>query len=190
MELEVISEKALPQTTKSGLISYCPTMDLVALGSVDEQVLLYRLNGQRVYGAAQRGSSLKIEGMQWKPNGNLPSQPKAGKSNTFAGQLLAIAWSDGIVRLVGANSSKTVHEIPISQKNASTVTCIGWGSCFTGKPGTDGSDNQEKSWIDAIGQTSVLREKSTVLNLPRDLSLIDVESSMPQLSVLPVGGIS
>lgn len=36
----------------------------------DQQVFIYRLNGQRVYGASsQKPSTLKVDSIQWKPNG-------------------------------------------------------------------------------------------------------------------------
>lgn len=70
--LELLGEKKnLHQTVDAGLLEYCPSMDLVALGSTDQQVLIYRVNGQRVYGASQKAGALRVEGIRWKPNGNL-----------------------------------------------------------------------------------------------------------------------
>ena len=69
LALEVLCEKSLHQAADPRLIAYCPSMDLVALGSTDHQVLIYRLNGQRVYGATQKSSALSVEGIRWKPNG-------------------------------------------------------------------------------------------------------------------------
>jgi anaphase-promoting complex subunit 4 len=67
--LELLGEKTLHQTIDPALIAYCPSMDLVALGSTDQQVLIYRLNGQRVYGAAQKINTLQVQQISWKPNG-------------------------------------------------------------------------------------------------------------------------
>lgn len=67
--LKLLSEKALHHKAQPELLAYCPSMDLIAIGSLDQQVLVYRLNGQRVYGAAQKGSTLKVNKIQWKPNG-------------------------------------------------------------------------------------------------------------------------
>ena len=69
LKLEVLSEKTLHQTADPRLLTCCPSMDLVAISSTDQQVFIYRLNGQRVYGAAQKGGSLKVESLRWKPNG-------------------------------------------------------------------------------------------------------------------------
>jgi anaphase-promoting complex subunit 4 len=68
-QLELLGEKGLHQAANPRLLAYCPSMDLLALGSADQQVLIYRLNGQRVYGATQKGSALKVERISWKPNG-------------------------------------------------------------------------------------------------------------------------
>lgn len=65
----LLGEKTLPQTADADLLAYCPSMDLVALGSTDRQVLIYRHNGQRVYGATQKAGTLRVEAISWKPNG-------------------------------------------------------------------------------------------------------------------------
>jgi anaphase-promoting complex subunit 4 len=67
--LQILSEKALHQRVDPDLITYCPSMDLVALVTADQQVFIYRLNGQRVYGATQRAGKLRVESIRWKPNG-------------------------------------------------------------------------------------------------------------------------
>lgn len=101
-----------------------------------------------------------------------------------------MAWSDGVVRLVGAESNKTVHQISTS---SSEVTCLGWASNSTVRRTSRTSDVKiENSWkrfisMDAAEEAST---EEAVLDLPRDLALIDLESSLPKLSVLPTGGTS
>lgn len=68
-DLILLGEKTLPQTADVAILAYCPSMDLVAIGSTDQQVLIYRLNGQRVYGATQKTGTLMVETIRWKPNG-------------------------------------------------------------------------------------------------------------------------
>jgi anaphase-promoting complex subunit 4 len=67
--LQLLGEKTIPQTADARLLVYCPSMDLVALGSTDQQIWIYRLNGQRVYGATQKAGTLRVETIRWKPNG-------------------------------------------------------------------------------------------------------------------------
>jgi anaphase-promoting complex subunit 4 len=67
--LNTLSEKTLPQPADPNHVAYCPSMDLVVLGTADQQVLIYRLNGQRVYGSAQKAGTLRVESVKWKPDG-------------------------------------------------------------------------------------------------------------------------
>jgi anaphase-promoting complex subunit 4 len=68
MLLEV-AQKVLPQAIKPGVLAYCPTMDLVALATRDEQVHVFRLNGQRVFGITNKHQGCQILQLVWKPNG-------------------------------------------------------------------------------------------------------------------------
>lgn len=70
VHLASVSEKHLPAKCKAGLLTYCPTMDLVALATEDEQVHVFRLNGQKVFGGLARGGDgLKVKALRWKGNG-------------------------------------------------------------------------------------------------------------------------
>ncbi|QSZ30877.1 hypothetical protein DSL72_000435 [Monilinia vaccinii-corymbosi] len=174
---ELLGEKILHQTVNPELLVYCPSMDLIALGSTDQQVLIYRLNGQRVYGAAQKVNTLRVEKITWKPNG----------------QLLAIAWSDGSVRLVGAESTKVVHHFSTNSdgQEFSGVTCMGWSSNTIGRRVEGKSSKLVPDTLkDIFGDESEFSAGKAVLNLPRDLTLLDIEPSLPKLSVLPAGGTS
>jgi anaphase-promoting complex subunit 4 len=78
--LTAVAEKALPAKCKPGLLSYCPTMDLVALATEDEQLHVFRLNGQRVFGADLAGDQYldevqgEVRGIGWKNDGNTHSE--------------------------------------------------------------------------------------------------------------------
>ena len=85
-QLSPVAEKSLPTKCKHNMLTYCPTMDLIALVSVqDEELSVYRLNGQRVFGGSFEGSDAyymydeeeegqkrnegEIRGVRWKNNG-------------------------------------------------------------------------------------------------------------------------
>lgn len=68
MLLEV-AELILPQRLKPGLLAYCPTMDLVAVATEDDQVQVFRLNGQKVFGVTKRTGNAVVTAICWKPNG-------------------------------------------------------------------------------------------------------------------------
>ena len=109
-------------------------------------------------------------------------------ANLHLGQLLAIAWSDGSVRLVGAESSKIVHQFTTGDQ-VSGVTCMGWASNLMRKTANSvGPQKRAASWEEIFEQDAASNKSS--LDLPQDLSLIDIETSLPKLSVLHSGGNS
>ena len=84
--LSLVAEKSLPAKCKTHMLAYCPTMDLIALvTAADEELSVYRLNGQRVFGGSFGGDPYylldesdgdgedrnvgEIRGMKWKNNG-------------------------------------------------------------------------------------------------------------------------
>lgn len=67
--LSMLAEKLMPVAINPEHVAYCPTMDLVALATIDEQVHVFRLNGQRVFGIANKDSACKVNQIRWKPNG-------------------------------------------------------------------------------------------------------------------------
>jgi anaphase-promoting complex subunit 4 len=91
------------------------------------------------------------------------------------------------VRLVGAESSKIVHQFNTGDE-VSGVTCMGWAANFTRK--TSSSGKSPESWEAFLAEDRILSDDAVSLDLPRDLSLIDIETSLPKLSVLAAGGSS
>lgn len=69
------AEKALPQPVHPRLISYCPTMDLVAVITQEETLDVYRLNGQRAFGLKRKTFESKVDSICWKFNGIGPFLP-------------------------------------------------------------------------------------------------------------------
>ncbi|KAH0551523.1 hypothetical protein GP486_007262 [Trichoglossum hirsutum] len=171
-------------------------MDLLAIATKEEQVFVYRLNGQRVFGTAQKGAPSRVEKLRWKPNGlvifDFPLIFQDSSLTPSTGQLLAVTWSDNITRLIGADSSKVIHQIHVSPQNSqdARVTCLGWGMSFTDPKGT-------RTHIESIPNTSLDEFLSQavppsasgfVADLPTELALVDIDVSLPKLSVLPSGG--
>ena len=67
---------------------------------------------------------------------------------------------------------------------------MGWSSNLTSKyPSVVNSKtNDLESWEDVLAEDSTSSVKNLPLNLPRDLALIDIEISLPKLSVLAAAG--
>ncbi|KAI9831026.1 MAG: hypothetical protein M1819_005264 [Sarea resinae] len=172
--LNVLSEKAVSQPIIPELLAYCPTMDLLAVATRDDQLNVYRLNGQRVFGATSKTPNVKINQVRWKPSG----------------QLLAVTWADGTVRLISADTGKIVHHLGGSASSDSNITCLGWGLNFTdGKTiqTTLGGSANGLSLDDVLIQVAYAHAPKAELDLPRDLALLDIEGALPKLSVLPSG---
>lgn len=72
VQLASVSEKHLSAKCRPDTLTYCPTMDLVALATEDEQVHAFRLNGQKVFGGLARGGDgLSVKALRWKGNGEI-----------------------------------------------------------------------------------------------------------------------
>ncbi|RAL16856.1 putative anaphase-promoting complex component Cut20/Apc4 [Aspergillus homomorphus CBS 101889] len=190
-QLTPVGEKSLPAKCKAGALAYCPTMDLIAVVTEDDELRVCRLNGQKVFGGSYKGDPYldedegggEIRGLKWK--------------NT--GHLLAVACADNTVRIISAYSGKTVHHYPAYQQSEDDVgqsvkvTCVGWGVNFTD------TKVAQRHLHDAAGQVTVEDllspdahpSRAAALlkaDLPRELALLDVESSLPKLSTLPATG--
>ena len=114
------------------------------------------------------------------------------------GRLLAVACADNTIRIISAYSGKTVHHYPAYEAQSDgdrpvRVTCLGWGVNFTD------SNVAQQQLKEAAGQISVEDllssdvhpSKAAALlkvDLPRELALLDIESSLPKLSTLPATG--
>ncbi len=68
-ELTQLAEMTLSRPVKPSAFAYCPTLDLLALGTQGEKVDVYRLNGQRVLAATARNPGVQVKNIQWKSNG-------------------------------------------------------------------------------------------------------------------------
>ncbi len=67
---DFMAEKIVQPAIDPNLAAYCPTMDLIALSTIDGQIHVFRLNGQKVFGVATRKDSGEVNQIRWKPNGS------------------------------------------------------------------------------------------------------------------------
>lgn len=171
-----LAEKLVQPAVNPTHLAYCPTMDLIALASVDEHIHIYRLNGQKVVGIANKQSANKVNHIKWKPNG----------------QSLAAAYDNNILSLTNVHTGKVIHQIDCSAYSKSQICCLGWGINFTDGNKVSLELNKFKNEVtldDMISQNLRVKSMETVPDLPLDLALLDVEASLPKLSPLSSGGI-
>ena len=67
----LLAEKVVQPAIHPEHLSYCPTMDLVALATTDDRIHVYRLNGHEVFGYSSPQREGKVSCIKWKPNGIL-----------------------------------------------------------------------------------------------------------------------
>lgn len=76
--LNMLAEKVVQPPISPRHMSYCPSMDLIACASIDGQVTVYRLNGQKVLTVNSKTVTAEVNGIEWKPNGKVP---RTGRSS-------------------------------------------------------------------------------------------------------------
>ena len=114
-----------------------------------------------------------------------------GHINVSVGHLLAIACTDNTVRIISAFSGKTVHQLAIGH-TSSKVSCLDWAVNFTNSVATQQQLKEVGQNVTLDDLLSLNADIPTLLkskaNLPKELTLIDVETSLPKLSTLPATG--
>ncbi|VTT76650.1 unnamed protein product [Fusarium fujikuroi] len=149
----------------------CPTLDLSATWDpVDKNILVYRPPGQVVSKIHQVGA----------PGQKAPdAQAVTWRSD---GQFLAVGWSDGFVRLMGLENNKAAHHIKVGESPGSNITHIGWASSsIAGK----GSSAVSQALRDGLVGDSARNGDGLPLNLPRELTFLEVDTALPKISPLP-----
>ncbi|KAJ9616326.1 hypothetical protein H2200_000044 [Cladophialophora chaetospira] len=203
-------------------------MDLVATVTKTDSVDVWRLNGQRVFGASFAKEEDE-DGEEGAPPGAGGSHEDNVKGLAWRrdGQILAVACSDGSLSLMNAFTGKIAHRIsthstrhpsstPSSQESQQQsqsrrrsskvpsqpllpplISTVSWTTHFA-YPSPDTIRTQfsssESPSIASLDQLLSLRadvDKILQLkaDLPRELSNIDIEASLPKLSTLPPTGV-
>ncbi|KAF2845672.1 hypothetical protein T440DRAFT_459853 [Plenodomus tracheiphilus IPT5] len=204
------AEKILLHPIHPHLITYCPTMDLIALVTDEENLDVYRINGQRAFGLKRKSDDSSVDALQWE----------------FNGKSIAVSWSDGSTDLVSAETGKVTHKdvmLPSSQDqgdamefdNVPRVRCMGWGLNFidvdavkkrtgmeTKKTNsmsttqTDGFGNPITEDWDAFKDDTTLEDflqrqpdfqaLDIAPDLPDQLAMMDMEALLPKLPAIPL----
>ncbi|KAH7406909.1 anaphase-promoting complex, cyclosome, subunit 4-domain-containing protein [Phaeosphaeria sp. MPI-PUGE-AT-0046c] len=200
------AEKILLHPIHPHLVAYCPTMDLIAIVTDEENLDIYRINGARAFGLKRKGEELSVDALQWE----------------FNGKSIAVSWSDGSTDLVNAETGKVSHKdltLPAPEREAesmdegaiSRVKCIGWGlnfidvavvktrtgtraktadgqSDFFGQPTTEDWDafKDDTTIEDFLQRQPDFQNLDIAVDLPDQLAMIDVETLLPRLPAIPL----
>ncbi|KAI0118914.1 anaphase-promoting complex, cyclosome, subunit 4-domain-containing protein [Nemania sp. FL0031] len=173
IKLSLVHESRLePKLHNGGIITYNPTIELFAGVAGPTTLQIWRSNNQIVAKSSQRGDRVSVQAIRWKPDG----------------QFLAVGWSDGVVRLMGLESNKAVHQMTICTAGQANITSIGWAQNLAAKHPVSTSQSSSKAWEQLASQGLDLSKKKPAADLPRELTFLEIETSLPKLSPLPASG--
>jgi hypothetical protein len=195
------AEKILLHPIHPHLISYCPTMDLIALVTSEENLDVYRINGQRAFGLKRKSEDVTVDALQWE----------------FNGKSVAVSWSDGSVDLVSAETGKVgLGGVVLPQgegdgEEKARVKCIGWGLNFIdveavrsrtnltpakkdgardvfGNPTTEDWDafKDDTTLEDFLQRQPDFQSLDITPDLPDQLAMMDMEAVLPKLPAIPL----
>lgn len=93
------------------------------------------------------------------------------------------------MRLVGFENAKAAHQLSIFEKGQSKFAFIAWSRNnipYRDKIGI--ADANNGSWTKHLDEDSDAESNDGVLDLPNELTFIEVDTALPKLSPLPVSG--
>ncbi|KID89182.1 WD40/YVTN repeat-like-containing domain protein [Metarhizium guizhouense ARSEF 977] len=169
-QLSLYSETELESKAPVGFPSSCPTLDLsTTWDAADKNLFIYRPPCQAVSKIHQAGApgtqSSEVVTVTWKPDG----------------QFLAVGWSDGVVRLMGLETNKAAHHIPVCGGTAN-ISRIGWATCTVASKSPGDLLIQSK---DGILTNTTTSDDNLPPNLPQELTFLEVDTALPKISPLP-----
>jgi anaphase-promoting complex subunit 4 len=92
------------------------------------------------------------------------------------------------LRLVGYENAKAAHQIFVFEKEQSKFAYIAWSRNRIAKRGRSESSKASASWAQLLDEDTASHDKEGVLDLPTELTFIEVDTALPKLSPLPVSG--
>lgn len=174
-------------------------MDLIAIVTDEENLDVYRINGQRAFGLKRKNPNASVDCICWE----------------FNGQAIAVAWSDGLTDVLSAETGKVIHpNVPAPSTGTETarIQCIGWGLNFIDVESVKrrtGLREQKKKGNTRVALDAVttedwdaFKDDTTIEDylerqpdfqaldiapdLPDQLAMLDRESLLPKLSPIPL----
>ncbi|KAJ1335436.1 anaphase-promoting complex subunit 4 [Microdochium nivale] len=170
--LSLAHEHRLESPIHKGVISTNPRIELFAGASGSTNLQIWRSNGQVVAKNSQRGNVATVDAISWRPDG----------------LFVAVGWSDGIVRLMGLEASKAIHQIKVCESGKANISWIGWTRNRGRKSSAQATQNGSTTWQQLEALQLDAADTKSGMDLPRELTFLEVETSLPKLSPLPASG--
>ena len=198
-EIPLLNQSTLDPVASAGHLARNPAIDLVATVNSNGVLSIWRPHGQQQV-SKHTERSHKVAALRWKEDGLfIPVFPSSPSKTCYrqcscdvadtdgAGQFLAVAWSDGVVRLMGLENSKAVHYIKVSDTDGADISHVAWSRNLTGRQ-VPKNASMVDSWTKLLpGMAGVARDEET-LDLPHELTFLEVDTALPKISPLPVSG--
>ena len=110
----------------------------------------------------------------------------------FIGQLIAVAFQNNLLQLTSAHTGKAIHQMNFVFHSTSQICCLGWSINSTANqrtPQSPSSLGHDTSLDDLLTRRGKTLAPDEAPDLPADLAFLDVESLLPRLSPLALGGV-
>lgn len=203
LKLSLFSQSTFPAAVPPALLASSPTLNLTATVTDDNTLAIRRARGELVSSFSERGKA--FNGFCWKADGTFSPYPLYRQRLTVQiGQLLAVACDDGTVCLLGAENTKALHRIKqtrragdADQKTApppSPVTYIAWVRNLTGTKHLSRAHDELAAKLRRLGldddaaEATLGGDDHVDVDLPHALTFLEIDTSLPKLSPLPVSG--
>ncbi|KAJ5047724.1 anaphase-promoting complex, cyclosome, subunit 4-domain-containing protein [Bipolaris maydis] len=137
-------------------------MDLVAVVTDEENLDVYRINGQRAFGLKRKSEDVCVDALQWE----------------FNGKSIAVSWSDGSTDLISAETGL------MSKTNGTTSEKT---DAF-GNPTTEDWDvfKDDTTLEDFLQRQPDFQTLDIAPDLPDQLAMMDTEALLPKLPAIPL----
>lgn len=93
-----------------------------------------------------------------------------------------MGWTDGAVRIMGLENNKAVHHMQLCDDGAAKITHIGWATSIITKKFGKKAPKANEQPLEGMD----LDHSSGVLDLPLELTFLEVDTAFPKISPLPV----
>jgi anaphase-promoting complex subunit 4 len=89
---------------------------------------------------------------------------------------------------MGLENNKAVHHIRPSEGFSSRITHIAWTRNLIGSRRDNPTRDDWLSWDEKLEKVFDGKGNDNLLNLPHELTFLEVDNTLPKLSPLPVSG--
>lgn len=212
LKLSLFSQSTFPAPISPNLLASSPALDLTATVTDGNCVAVRRAGGEIVASSIEK--QRVIHALCWKADGMFCCLPPplfhchcarkqyAGwaQNNNETGHFLAVAWNDGTAGLLSVENTKVVHRINVAERAHAVagappapVTHMAWVRNLTGKRHLGRATNADINTVlnrlrGDLGSLDGSGPISDLVDLPHALTFLEIDTSLPKISPLPVSG--